>query len=333
MVTQRVLADDHLHFIDSWVYCFIKCDSNAGLRAKICHLVPKPRYDCAVAAFSKNKKDRTSLLFATRVPAAGRACGGQEKSEPPESSQNFQSAICNRKTIFVKPLVLRSEQDTLPEKRHSTMPPLTSNTLHSNQQPRCIPSMDNLRLLSSATEDNNYNKMYAFQPQHQDHHYRYHGPLVPAAKKAVRLDIPSCNSREVAFSSTVNFRLIPHFADYSKEEAASLWLTANDWDEIIKDCKGTMRRMMMAMTQTTSAPRDDETHCSRGLEIKSTNGLNQRHVKRDRARKALLKAQEFQHREGICDPLYLAELYASRTAACQDEAFQQGLADQHDAAQ
>jgi hypothetical protein len=194
--------------------------------------------------------------------------------------------------------------------------------------------MDSLKLLSSATDDN-FSKMYAFQHRHQ--HYRCdHGPLAPPAKKIVQLEIPAGNPREVAFSSTVKVQLIPHFADYSKDEVASLWLTANDWDEIIKDCKETMRRMMMmkmmTITPTANLPRDDQAHCSRGLEIKSKNGPNQRHVKRDRARKALLKAQEFQQREGICDPLYLAELYASCTAACQDEAFQQGLADQYDAA-
>jgi hypothetical protein len=218
---------------------------------------------------------------------------------------------------------------------NSIMTPLTSDTLNTNRQPRYIPSMDSLRLLRSVTDDN-CNKMYAVQHRHQQHYRCDHGPLAPLEKKIVQLDIPAGNPREVAFSSTVKVQLIPHFADYSKEEAASLWLTANDWDEIIKDCKETMRWMMMTMitmTQTANIQRDDEAHCSRGLEIKSKNGSNQRHVKRDRARKALLKAQEFQQREGICDPLYLAELYASRTAACQDEAFQQGLADQHDATQ
>jgi hypothetical protein len=154
-------------------------------------------------------------------------------------------------------------------------------------------------------------------------------PLALSGRKSLSAPKTTASStnrsqRSVSFSSNIEVVTAPHVNGLSDEDFAATWWTEDDYKQIKQTYKATARMMMRGEV----FPEDDEHMCSRGLESKTKSGGNRRHHRKDRVSISLLKAQDFQRREGLHDPLYLAELYAaySRPGCLLAEA--QGILDQ-----
>jgi hypothetical protein len=134
-------------------------------------------------------------------------------------------------------------------------------------------------------------------------------PLARSGRKSLRIGVPKTGTRSprsMSFSSKIEVVPVPHANDLSEEEFAATWLNEDDYKQIKQTYKATARMMMRGEV----FPEDDEHMCSRGLESKTKSAGHPRHHQKNRVSMSLLKAQDFQRREGLYDPLYLAELYA-----------------------
>ena len=153
------------------------------------------------------------------------------------------------------------------------------------------------------------------------------GPLAPKAEKILRVTFATHPRKRVSFAPRAQVHEVPHLKDLSDEEFISIWWTKNDYALIKTMYKSTVKMMMKGQV----FEKDDKDLCARGLESKTRKGAQQRHQQKVRACKAVLRAQDFQRREGISDPLYLAELYSEYSRCCYISAHAQALADQEDA--
>lgn len=150
-------------------------------------------------------------------------------------------------------------------------------------------------------------------------------PLARSGRKSSRVPKTGTRSqRSVSFSSSIEIVLVVHLNGLSEEDYVPTWWTEDDYKEIKLTYKATARMMMRGKV----FPEDDEHMCSRGLESKTKNNARRRHRQKDSARKSLLKAQDFQRRESLNDPLYLAELYAEYSRPGCLLAGAQGIVDQ-----
>ena len=150
-------------------------------------------------------------------------------------------------------------------------------------------------------------------------------PLARSGKKSSSAPKTGTRSRRsVSFSSSIEEVLVTHLNGISEEDFVSTWMTGDDYKQIKQTYKATARMMMRGEV----FPEDDEHMCSRGLESKTKNNPHWRHHQTDRVRKSVLKAQDFQRKESLNDPLYLAELYAAYSQPGCLFAGAQGIIDQ-----
>ena len=149
---------------------------------------------------------------------------------------------------------------------------------------------------------------------------RCKGPLAPVPEK-VSQHSPLQRRRRVSFSDTVGVQEVAHLNDLSQEDVISRWWTPADYGVIKRMYKITVQLMMQGETFAD----DDNDFCSRGLEARTKIGSHKRHTQKQRVVKAVLKAQEFQRREGFNDPEYIAEL-CSQLTSC-GEAHKSAIAD------
>jgi hypothetical protein len=143
-------------------------------------------------------------------------------------------------------------------------------------------------------------------------------PLARSGRKSLSV------LRSVSFSSNIAVVPVAHLNCLSEEDFAATWCTEDEYKTIKRIYKATARMIMRGEV----VPEDDEHICSRGLESKTRNDPRRRHHQKDRVRKSLLKAQDFQQRERLNDPLYLAELYAEYSRPDCMLAVAQGILDQ-----
>jgi hypothetical protein len=148
------------------------------------------------------------------------------------------------------------------------------------------------------------------------------GPLAPIAEKIVRLH-PVERKRRVTFSDSVEIKEVMHLKDLSEDDIVSAWWTPNDYVFIKRMFKITVQIMMQGATFAD----DDDDFCARGLEFRTKSRAQRRHRQKQRVMKAVLRAQDFQRRDGFNDPEYIAELYAQCTEVSIKEAHSLALAD------
>jgi hypothetical protein len=150
-------------------------------------------------------------------------------------------------------------------------------------------------------------------------------PLAGSGRKSSSVSKTVTRSqRSVSFSSNIEVMPVAHFNGLSEEDYIATWITDDDYKQIKQAYKATARMMMRGNIFLE----DDENICSRGLESKAKNCAHRPHHQKNRVGKSLMKAQDFQRRESLNDPLYLAELYAeySRPGCLLAQA--QGILDQ-----
>ena len=205
---------------------------------------------------------------------------------------NFFVAFLNQQNIS---LILCS--------RHQNMAPLSameSSPRGACDLPESIPSLDKKKI-------------------------PYFSPLARSGRKSLTASKTGTRSqRSVSFSSSTEEVLVAQLNGLSEEDFVSTWLTGDDYKQIKQTYKATARLMMRGGV----FPEDDEHLCSRGLESKTKNNAHWRYHQTDRVRKSLLKAQDFQRKESLNDPLYLAELYAEYSRPGCLFAGVQGILDQ-----
>jgi hypothetical protein len=151
------------------------------------------------------------------------------------------------------------------------------------------------------------------------------GPLSPKAGKIAQRPLVSVvrQQRRVSFSKSKEVLDVTHINDLSAEDVTSVWWTTSDYNQIKRMYKITVQRMMHGVTFA----KDDPNFCERGLEFRTKAGSQRRHRQKERVRKALATAQDFQYREGFRDPLYIAEMCAEYSRGCCNEARARGLSD------
>ena len=240
-----------------------------------------------------------------------------------------------------------------PAKSHSqvtttnfgTMAPLiviSSNPNEGLSYPRFMDAGEACLRISSVDEcDVNIASTQLFDPQHHQEHavpaqpQLRHCPLTltaPTTQKINRVIETGVGvqqqrqRRRVHFASEVQIETVPRLSALPKSEIEARWLTPSESKRIEEICRTTVRMMMAGQV----IPKDDDDYCTRGLEIRTKLGARRRYQKRDAARRALLRAQHFQQREGFIDEQYLAELYQGYTTTCGNEAYRRGLSDQQE---
>ena len=158
-------------------------------------------------------------------------------------------------------------------------------------------------------------------------------PLAPLAQEIKRSLHVSTSGKRVQFSPHVRVESIPHVSDVSISDRNSIWLTDADRKRIKDENRSIVRMMTLGTIPKVDFERADseEIVCTRGLEIRTRQGARRRAEKRERARKVVLRAQEFQQSDGFFDERYIAEQYKNCTIICQEEAHHRGIADQSEA--
>ena len=209
-----------------------------------------------------------------------------------------------------------------------TMAPLaviTSDQNEARTYPQYVEVHETSLRISSAEFDH---------AQCQDHsitspklrRYPLAAPSIPKINRVAESPV-SNQRRRVRFAPEDRIETVPHLSEMTESELDARWLTSSECKQIKSGCKITVHMMMAGQ----SIPKNDDAFCTRGLEIRTKLGARQRYAKRDKARRALFRAQHFQQREGFLDEQYLSELYMRYTAACCKEAFLRGLSDQREA--
>jgi hypothetical protein len=149
-----------------------------------------------------------------------------------------------------------------------------------------------------------------------------HGLLTPITKKIS--PVPRERRRRVAFTEILEIKEVTSLGILS---ANSAWWTPNDYQLIRKMFKITLHMMMNGV----QFENEDEDFCARGLEFRTKCG-NQRHRRhKKRSVDAVMRAQDFQRKEGFNDPEYLAEIYAENTRRSSQQAHSLALEDERDA--
>jgi hypothetical protein len=141
-----------------------------------------------------------------------------------------------------------------------------------------------------------------------------------------------CPRRTVSFAAKVIVKEIPL---WTVAETSKVWWTLGEIRQIRNDYKAIVQRVMMNGERFAAAAlqAEDEQFCTRGLEMRTKLGAEQRHFVKQRARQAITKAQAFQRAEGFHDPQYLAELYHEYSRSCANAAHLRGISDACEAQQ
>jgi hypothetical protein len=138
-----------------------------------------------------------------------------------------------------------------------------------------------------------------------------------------------CQRRTVTFAEKVKVKEIPL---WTVAETSKVWWTLREIRQIRNDYKAIVQRIMMngercGAAAAAAALGEEEQFCTRGLEMRTKWGAEQRHFVKQRARQAITKAQAFQRAEGFHDPQYLAELYREYSRSCANAAHLRGMSD------
>jgi hypothetical protein len=118
--------------------------------------------------------------------------------------------------------------------------------------------------------------------------------------------------KSVTFSSSARCRRVLHIKKYTEQEIEATWYTQ---EEIFQ------------------ARENDAQRLTRGLEYSNAEGAQTRIFNKLLGRYSVLDAQDKQWKEGIQDPVGLANIYMTATEHCQEEAYKLGCAfgkDLHD---
>jgi hypothetical protein len=137
-------------------------------------------------------------------------------------------------------------------------------------------------------------------------HDREHVTSEPIPQKRVRF----------AEQSTVQF--VPHRRDFSQEEYASVWWTEREY-KIIVHC---YKKAVMKMNQrnASNASTKESAREDWGIECKTPSASSKRKRRKDEILRTVLRAQDFQRRESICDPGYIGEVSSECSKQCRNEA-------------
>jgi hypothetical protein len=114
-----------------------------------------------------------------------------------------------------------------------------------------------------------------------------------------------------------------HIRDYTSEEVNSTWYSNNDFSIMRNDAKELLRRVCRGEVD----PQNEE-HCTRGLEGRTSEGKKQRLRNTVDASSVVFVEQEIQDEEGIRDPDFLATFYFDNSHHCQVAANMMGLLDE-----
>lgn len=120
--------------------------------------------------------------------------------------------------------------------------------------------------------------------------------------------------RRVAFVEFASLVKFPALHEMSDEASGCTWLTSEDYRNIVSKNRMTLQQMM---TEDFSSV-DNAEFCCWGLEGYTATEIKRRRENQERVVRAVLKAQ---NSEGMCDPVYLAELSRVCTATSREQAF------------
>lgn len=129
--------------------------------------------------------------------------------------------------------------------------------------------------------------------------------------------------RAVSFSDKNDIKDSIHVSDYSPEEKAATWYTAQD----LKLFRRARRESVRVWQSQLPFMIDKQRHCFRGLESKLSDGSRHRYTNITLAVVSVLTEQEKQDIDGTIDPELLAEIYRQTSCHCQAEAHEKGLED------
>jgi hypothetical protein len=129
------------------------------------------------------------------------------------------------------------------------------------------------------------------------------------------------SGRSVSFAPQVDSQSSLHRNDYTQEEITATWYT----DDEYKMVKLAYRVTVSMVVQGELLPPNQ---CFRGLEQKTTEGMQTRMVSQIQSLSAVMDEQYRQRKEGERDDLHLARIYMSETAQCMAAAHCMGLNDQ-----
>mmetsp|Transcript_1959 Transcript_1959/g.4432 ORF Transcript_1959/g.4432 Transcript_1959/m.4432 type:complete len:220 (+) Transcript_1959:307-966(+) len=135
--------------------------------------------------------------------------------------------------------------------------------------------------------------------------------------------------RKVSFSAAVAEYDIEQASDYSDEEREAIWYSIAHLKELKKKAKRTAKKISEGQLD----PNGDDSWTSRGLEGRTTEGIQERYQIRTSAWAAVFLLQEEQENKGTSDPEFLAEVYSEYTTVSQCVARLRGKQDAKSAEQ
>lgn len=144
-------------------------------------------------------------------------------------------------------------------------------------------------------------------------------------KRPLHKTVPKTTSRPagVHFNEMVEVRAHIHVNDYTDEEYTDSWFSRKELKDL-KGCLGITVRMMVS----GNLEEDTDEYCSRGLEIRTSAGCEQRKMNKRRGWDAALGEQERQQTRCIDDPELIASAFIQATAASRKIALMNGLRDE-----
>ena len=131
--------------------------------------------------------------------------------------------------------------------------------------------------------------------------------------------------KQVSFEDKVKVRKTLHWNDFTDEESAATWYTDDEYQEIKKDIRRTMRKM-----NTGKLDKDNDVYCRRGLECRNKKIFTEKQEKRVASCIAVLQVQEL-FRMGKCSGKMISRVYKMKARDSKEEAYALGMEDQEEA--
>eukprot|EP00539_Tryblionella_compressa_P015390 CAMPEP_0178853798 /NCGR_PEP_ID=MMETSP0746-20121128/22448_1 /TAXON_ID=913974 /ORGANISM="Nitzschia punctata, Strain CCMP561" /LENGTH=212 /DNA_ID=CAMNT_0020519655 /DNA_START=305 /DNA_END=943 /DNA_ORIENTATION=- len=157
---------------------------------------------------------------------------------------------------------------------------------------------------------------------HHHHHHDDQSSVMDSSSShstfSVEGALPSCKrplspkpteSRKVSFFGSVRVQLIAGLDEFTEEEKAAAWYNRQDFDEIKRDRRATVKTMEQVNPRV-----DDAQQCYRGLEFKTRQGSKLKQWNVMESAMVVFDEQIQQMAAGRNDPEALSKAYHAATA-------------------
>jgi hypothetical protein len=151
---------------------------------------------------------------------------------------------------------------------------------------------------------------------------------VAVVKNSLKLSYCQKENRRISFKETVSVRPIAHMNDMTKSHIRAVWYEQSEFDEIKKRFLQTIRLMSFHENQIIVDNNDDDNHCIRGLEYRTSEGAAIRQENKWNALNAVLDEQDRQRQLGTRNDKLLCQVYMRENRLSRLNALKLGILDE-----